>query len=108
MKGTQIVLNSEVLGNILGGKSMGLNLSDFKIDEHDRETFHHIFESDSEFDFKNRNFRPKARIVNLLLQHTITPRLGNYNNPTLKVCKALFAIFGHYNINWAQAILDEL
>ncbi|MDQ4222818.1 hypothetical protein RBK84_00290, partial [Pseudomonas aeruginosa] len=53
VKGTQIVLNNEVLGNILGCKSTGLNILDFKIIEHDRETFHHNFESDSEFDFKN-------------------------------------------------------
>ena len=85
-----------------------MDLSSFQIDEHDRETFHHIFEGDENFEFKNRNFRPKARIVNLLLQHTLTPRSGNFNNPTSKVCKALFAIFGNYDINWAQVILDEL
>ena len=85
-----------------------MDLSNFKIDEHDRETFHHIFERDDDFDFKNRIFRPKARIVNLLLQHTLTPRSGNFNNPTSKICKALFAIFWNYDINWAQVILDEL
>ena len=51
-----------------------MDLSSFNIDENDRETFHHIFEGNDNFEFKNRNFRPKARIVNLLLQHTLTPR----------------------------------
>ena len=105
VKGTQIVLDTDVLGTILECKSTGSNLSSFEIDETDRETFHNIFEE--EMDFKNKNFRPKARIVNLLLQRTITPRSGNFNNPTQKVCKALFAIFGNYDINWAQVILDE-
>lgn len=108
VKGTLIVLDSDILGTILGCKSTGMNLSEFQINETDRETFHHIFESDDHMDFKNRFFRPKARIVNLLIQHTIIPRSGNYNNPTSKVCKALFAIFGKYDINWAQTILDEL
>ena len=107
VKGTQIVLDCEIIGNILGCKSTGMDLSTFQINENDRETFHHIFESDENMEFKNRYFRPKARIVNLLLQHTLTPRSGNFNNPTLKVCKALFAIFGNYDINWAQVILDE-
>ena len=108
VKGTQIVLDCEILGNILGCKYTGMNLSEFQINENDRETFHHIFEGDDNFEFKNRYFRPKARIINLLIQHTLIPRSGNYNNPTLKVCKALFAIFGNYDINWAQVILDEL
>ena len=25
----------------------------------------------------------------------------------MKVCKVLFAIYGHYDINWSQVILDE-
>ena len=97
-----------MLGTILKCKSTGIDLSSFNIDENDHETFHHIFEGDDNFEFINRNFRPKARIVNLLLQHTLTPRSGSFNNPTSKVCKALFAIFGNYDINWAQVILDEL
>src|SRR5574338_85283 len=108
VKGTKIVLNCDLLGTILNCKSTEMDLSSFQIDEHDRETFHHIFEGDENFEFKNRNFRPKARIVNLLLKHTLIPRSGNFNNPTSKVCKALFAIFGNYDINWAQVILDEL
>lgn len=107
VNGTRIVLNSDILGTILGCKSNGMNLSEFQLDETDREAFHHIFESDEHMEFKNRFFRPKARIVNLLIQHTIIPRSGNYNNPTLKVCKTLFALFGNYDINWAQVILDE-
>lgn len=51
-----------------------MDLSTFNIDEHDQETFHHIFEGDDNLEFKNRNFCPKARIINLLLQHIITPR----------------------------------
>ena len=107
VKGTQIVLNAEILGNILECKNSGMNLSDFNINENDRETFHHIFEGDDDFVFQNKYFRPKARIVSLLLQGTITPRSGNFNKPTSKVCKALFAIYGHYDINWAQTILDD-
>jgi len=66
-----------------------MDLSSFQIDETGYETFHHIFEGDDNFEFKNHNFRPKVRIVNSLLQHTLTPRSGNFNNPTLKVCKDL-------------------
>ena len=99
MKGTQIVLDCEILGTILGCKHTGMNLSNFQINELDRETFHHIFKEDDNLEFKNTYFRPKARIVNLLLQHTLTPRSGNFNNRTMKVCKAIFAIFGNYDIN---------
>jgi len=106
VKGVQIILNAEILGAILECKCTGEDLSKFEIKENDFETFHEIFEG--EMDFKNKNFRPKAKIVNLILQKTITPRSGNFNNPTSKVCKALFAIFGNYDINWAQVILDEL
>lgn len=34
--------------------------------------------------------------------------MGNYNNPTQKVFKILFAIYGQYEINWFQVILNEL
>ena len=107
VKGTQIVLNCDVLGAILNCKCTGMDLSNFNFNESDRETFHHIFESDENFDFINRNFRPKEKIVSLLLQHTLTLRSGSFNNPTSKVCKSLFALFGNYDINWAQVILDE-
>ena len=78
VKGTKIVLNCDLLGTILNCKNTGMDLSSFQIDEHDRETFHHIFERDENFEFKNQNFHPKARIVNLLLQHTLTPKIGKF------------------------------
>jgi len=102
VKGTKIVLNCEILGIILDCKKWGIDLSSFEINEHYLETFHDIFEWDGNFEFKNHNFRPKARIVNLLFQYTITLRSGNFNNPTLKLCKTLFAIFGNYDINWCK------
>ena len=76
VKGTRIVLNCDLLGTILNCKNTWMDLSSFNIDENDRETFHHIFEGNDNFNFKNWNFWPKARIVNLLLKRTLTPRLG--------------------------------
>ncbi len=63
----QIVLDCEILGNILNCKSTGSEFLDFKFDETDLETFHHIFESDAHMEFKIRFFLPKIRMVNLLL-----------------------------------------
>ena len=56
VKGTKIILNCEILCSILNCKNLRMDLSNFNIDEHDRETFHHIFEGDDNFEFKNRNF----------------------------------------------------
>ena len=96
---TRIVLDCNLLGIILGWKSIEMDLSDFQINKTNRHVFHDIFYDNTIFEFKNHNFRPKARLVHLILQQSLTPRSGNFNNPTLKVCKALFVIYGRYDIN---------
>lgn len=54
VKGTQNILNCEMLGNILGCKSNGMDLSNFKIDIYNREVLHDIFESGNDFEFKKK------------------------------------------------------
>jgi len=56
VKGTQIVLNCEILGTTLDCKKSGIDHSSFEINEHDCETIHDIFKRDDNFEFKNRNF----------------------------------------------------
>ena len=53
VKDIRIVLNCDLLGTILNCKCTGMDLSNFKIDENDRETFHHIFEGNDNYELKN-------------------------------------------------------
>lgn len=106
--GTNIVITTEQLGEILGCSYHGKDLDEIDAKNLTRDSISHEFLIENTDGLKARHLRPQARIINKMIIHSIMPRKGSYDELYKSNYQILRAIYGNEQINWAKFILNEI
>ena len=105
--GNILKITPDDIARILKCANDGIELEDFKLEGDDLDQIeYHLFEPGQSKDRSN-HLRPRPRLLLRMLIKTIFPRQGSHEIIYDNEDKALQAVFGNHQINWAQYFYDE-
>ena len=107
VKGMEIELTTKTIGKIFNIPYQGVSLSSVRMNDSDLLS-NHIFLPGHGKPLNNSNkLRPFPRFIARILAYNLFPKTGSFHFISLELAKAIYAIMGNIQVNWAEVYFDN-